>query len=290
MTKVEMIYPQGYCAGVKNAISVAKESKNKYPDRDIFILGNLVHNQIVINALEKMGIHTIKGNFDTALSNLKSGSVIIFPAHGHDEKYDQIAKNKGLIILDAVCFKVKQNASIIKDYVSKGHQVIYIGLNNHPETTACLSIDKNVRLYDINNHFDFTQIHDDLPLVINQTTLNFVELTSIHEEIKKHFPNAIIQNEICNSTRKRQEAIVNLADSVDLIVIVGDKASSNTNRLLEIAKSSHPNVESYLVSNVGELDKNSIINKKHIVISSGASTPSETINMIYEEIVNSFAK
>jgi len=290
MTKVEMIYPQGYCAGVKNAISIAKESKNKYPDKKIFILGNLVHNQIVINALEKMGISTISGDFENILNNLPKDSVIIFPAHGHDEKYDQIAESKGLIILDAVCFKVKQNASIIKDYIAKGHQVIYIGIKNHPETTACLSIDENVRLYDIKKDFDFSQISDDSPLVINQTTLNFLELTHIHDEIKKHFKNAIIQNEICNSTRKRQEAIVNLEDDVDLIVIVGDKASSNTNRLLEIARSAHPNAESYLVSNVGELDKNSIINKKHIAISSGASTPAETINMIYEEIVNTFAK
>ena len=290
MTKVEMIYPQGYCAGVKNAISVAKESKNQYPDKNIFILGNLVHNQIVIKALEKMGISTIPGDFENALNNLPENSVVIFPAHGHDEKYDQIAKDKGLIILDAVCFKVKQNAAIIKDYVSKGHQVIYIGIDKHPETVACLSIDKKVRLYDINKEFDFTQITDDAPLVINQTTLNILEIAHIHDAIKSHFNNAVIQNEICNSTRKRQEAIVNLPDDVDLIVIVGDKASSNTNRLLEIAKASHPKAESYLVSNVGELDKNTVINKNHIAISSGASTPTETINMVYEEIVNSFAK
>ena len=290
MTKVEMIYPQGYCAGVKNAISVAKQSKNQYPDKNIFILGNLVHNQIVIKALEKMGISTIPGDFENALNSLPANSVVIFPAHGHDEKYDQIAKDKGLIILDAVCFKVKQNAAIIKDYVSKGHQVIYIGIDKHPETVACLSIDKNVRLYDINKEFDFSQITDDAPLVINQTTLNILEIAHIHDAIKSHFNNAIIQNEICNSTRKRQEAIVNLPDDVDLIVIVGDKASSNTNRLLEIAKASHPKAESYLVSNVGELDKNTVINKNHIAISSGASTPTETINMVYEEIVNSFAK
>ena len=172
MTKVEMIYPQGYCAGVKNAISVAKESKDQYPDKNIFILGNLVHNQIVIKTLEKMGISTIPGDFENALNNLPANSVVIFPAHGHDEKYDRIAKDKGLIILDAVCFKVKQNAAIIKDYVSKGHQVIYIGIDKHPETVACLSIDKKVRLYDINKEFDFSQITDDAPLVINQTTLN----------------------------------------------------------------------------------------------------------------------
>ena len=290
MTKVEMIYPQGYCAGVKNAISVAKQSKIQYPDKNIFILGNLVHNQIVIKALEKMGISTIYDDFENALKELPSDSVVIFPAHGHDEKYDLIAKQRGLIVLDAVCFKVKQNAAIIKEYVSKGHQVIYIGINNHPETVACLSIDKNVILYDINKEFDFSQIKDEAPLVINQTTLNILELTHIHDEIKSHFARAIIQNEICNSTRKRQEAIVNLDKDVDLIVIVGDKASSNTNRLLEIAKSSHPNAESYLVSNVGELDKNVIINKNHIAISSGASTPTETINMVYEEIVNTFAK
>ena len=88
----------------------------------------------------------------------------------------------------------------------------------------------------------------------------------------------------------RQERIANLPNDVDLIVIVGDTASSNTNRLLEIAKKSHPNADSYLINNVGQLDKEKVRTKKHIVISSGASTPSETINMIYAYIVNCFSK
>ena len=143
MTKVEMIYPQGYCAGVRNAISIAKESKNLYPDKQIYILGFLVHNKIVINALTKMGITTIDcpaSEYENALKSLPEGSVIIFPAHGHDEKYNKLANDRNLVVLDAVCFKVKQNAQIIKDYIKDGHQVIYIGIKNHPETTACLSI------------------------------------------------------------------------------------------------------------------------------------------------------
>lgn len=293
MTKVEMLYPQGYCAGVKNAINIAKSSRENYPNNPIYILGYLVHNKQVTDSFEQLDIKTLysnNGDYTDIIKELEDDTVIIFPAHGHDEKYDEIAKDKGLIILDAVCPKVKQNSSIIKKELNEGHQVIYIGIGKHPETAASLSLGDNVLLFDIYKEFDYSSIKDDSPLVINQTTLNYLELTNVHNDIKNHIPNARFQNEICNSTRTRQERIVNLDEDVDMIVIVGDKASSNTNRLVEIAKSSHPNARCLLVSNINQLDKNEIVNKKHIVISSGASTPTETINMIYEEIINSFAK
>lgn len=293
MTKVEMLYPQGYCAGVKNAIAIAKESSEKYKGSPIFVMGYLVHNKEVINSLEQYGVKTlyaVDGNYEEMIKGLPDNSVIIFPAHGHEEKYDQIASQKNLIILDAVCPKVKQNENIIKNEIKNNHQVIYIGIGNHPETTASLSINENVILFDIKKEFNYSLISDKQPLVVNQTTLNYLELDKIHAEIKARIPEARFQNEICNSTRKRQETITNLSVDVDMIVIVGDLASSNTNRLLEIAKSSHPNATSVLVSNVGQLNKEIIVNKKHIVISSGASTPIETINMIYFEIVDAFAK
>lgn len=293
MTKVEMLYPQGYCAGVKNAIAIAKESSEKYKGSPIFVMGYLVHNKEVINSLEQYGVKTLyapDGNYEEMIKGLPDNSVIIFPAHGHEEKYDQIASQKNLIILDAVCPKVKQNENIIKNEIKNNHQVIYIGIGNHPETTASLSINGNVILFDINKEFNYSLVRDKQPLVVNQTTLNYLELDKIHAEIKTRIPEARFQNEICNSTRKRQETITNLPIDVDMIVIVGDLASSNTNRLLEIAKSSHPNATSVLVSNVGQLNKEIIVNKKHIVISSGASTPIETINMIYFEIVDAFAK
>lgn len=293
MVKVEMLYPQGYCAGVKNAIAIAKDTKEKNPTDNVYIVGYLVHNKEVVSYLENLGIITLhepNGNYEEIIKNLPENSIVIFPAHGHDEKYDEIAKNSNVRFYDAVCPKVRQNANIIKKEIGEKHQVIYIGISKHPETSASLSIDKDVILYDIHEEFDYSLIKDASPLVINQTTLNFEELKKIHSVIKEHILEARIQDEICNSTRMRQERIANLPHDVDLIVIVGDTASSNTNRLLEIARKTQPQAESYLVSNVGQLNTVNVSNKKHIVISSGASTPSDTINMIYEYLVNCFSK
>lgn len=293
MVIVENLSPKGYCAGVKYAIALALKSKEENPTKDVYVFGRLVHNNEVINFLESKGIKTLifeKKNAVQTIRNLPKKSILVFPAHGHNEALDLIAKENDIEIVDAVCPKVKQNNSIIKNEIKNGHQVIFLGISNHPETDASISIDENVILFDVNKEFDYSKVSDNSPLIVNQTTLNYVELSKMHEEIKKHLPNGRIQNEICNSTRIRQENIVNLKDDVDLILIVGDPLSSNTNRLLDVSKQFHRNIESKLISNVGQISKEEIINKKHIVISSGASTPIETINMIYSYIVNCFSK
>ena len=102
----------------------------------------------------------------------------------------------------------------------------------------------------------------------------------------KAIPNARIANEICGSTRLRQEAILSLDKDVDLIIVVGDNNSSNTRRLLEVAKASHPEVESLMIADASELDMRTCANKNHIVISSGASTPEDIIEAVYNKIVN----
>jgi len=280
--KVEILEPKGYCAGVTNAINLAIKAKKEHSNEDVFVLGMLVHNDLVINYLSKQGITVIENNVFERANILKDGSVVIFTAHGHTRSLHSLAVSKNFVIYDAICPKVEQNIKTIENNLRNGHQAIYIGIKNHPEAEASLSLDKNVLFYDIKNEFDFSLIKDDSPLVVNQTTLNVLDLKEIHALIKKEIPNARIENEICNATRRRQEAIIDLPNDVDAIVVVGDKKSSNSNRLLEIAKTSHPNASALMVSNADEIDINLIKNKNHVVISSGASTPLESINAIYD--------
>lgn len=287
--KVEIIEPKGYCSGVTNAIKIALKAKEEHPNKDVFVLGMLVHNEQVINFLEEQGIkvvYNINEDIVKYASFMPDESVIVFTAHGHDSRLDRLAESKKMVVYDAICPKVKQNIEIIRNNLKMGHQVIYIGIPNHPEAVASLSIGKNVFLYDAKQPFDFKQISDDSPLVVNQTTLNFLDLKDVHKNILNVFPNARINNEICAATRTRQQAVINLSDDVDLIIVVGDKKSSNCNRLLEIAKTSHPNVPSYLVSGPNDFDTRILINKNHVAISSGASTPLESINAIYDLIKN----
>lgn len=279
--KVEILKPVGYCAGVQNAINVAYIAKQENPDKDVYVLGMLVHNNFVVNQLNKKGIHT---TFD--LKEIPSGSVIIFSAHGHKKEFDVIAKEKELIVYDAICPKVLSNIELIKKNLSEGHEIIYIGQKGHPEAEACLSLSKKVILFSKNVLKNYQSIQDDSPLVINQTTLNILDIKDIHEEILRVLPHARIADEICGATRLRQEAIKNVSSDVDLIVVVGDVNSSNTRRLLEIAKQIHPQVMSTMISSADELEESLLQNKNHIVISSGASTPNEIIDAVYNKIIN----
>ena len=279
--KVEILNPKAYCAGVSRAIEIARKAKLKHQDKEVYVLGMLVHNNFVVKSLEEEGIKTAY-----IINDIPDGSVVIFSAHGHKEELDAKARKKKLIVYDSVCPKVLSNIKLIKENLAQGHQIIYIGQEGHPEAEACLSLNKKVILFHKNILKNYQSINDESPLVINQTTLNILDIKDIHEDIKKAFPQARIMDEICPSTRLRQEAIRNLDDDVDLIIVVGDTYSSNTRRLFEIAKQSHPEVASIMISSKDELDASLFANKNHIVISSGASTPMEIIDAVYNKIIN----
>ena len=286
--KVELVHPQGYCAGVINAIKIAYEAKNNNKDKNVYVLGALVHNDTVIKELNEYGIKTLIGDDDKELINsLNKGDVLIFTAHGHDPKLTELAKNKGLIIYDATCPKVESNMNKIKAEIESGHQVIYIGQQGHKETNAALSISNNVSLYDTKLLINYYLITDKSPLVINQTTLNFLSLNKIHGDIKAHIPGARIENEICAASRLRQNAILNISKDVDLIIIVGDSYSSNSHKLYDIGKDNFPNAQVIMVSNLDDLKDNYVItDKKKAALSSGASTPSHVVEEIEQYLIN----
>ena len=279
--KVEILNPKAYCAGVSNAIQTALKAKKEHFDKEVYVLGMLVHNNFVVSHLESQGIKTAYN-----IDDIPDGSVIIFTAHGHKRELDAIAKSKNLIVYDSVCPKVLHNIKLIEENLEKGHQIIYIGQEGHPEAEACLSLSKNVILFHKNILKNYQSIKDDSPLIINQTTLNILDIKDIHKALLEVFPKARIADEICPSTRLRQEAIQTLPNDVDLIIVVGDINSSNTRRLLEIAKQTHPSTTSVMISEAKELDLKLIKNKNHIVISSGASTPNEIIDEVYNLIKN----
>ena len=281
--EVALIKPQGYCAGVMQAIKLAVEAKEYNPNRNVFVLGMLVHNKIVIDELSRHGIKTLEGDNEINLINsLSKGDVIIFSAHGHDPKLDELAKSKGLIIYDATCPKVANNMNRIREEIKANHQVIYIGQNGHRETNAALSLSNNVSLYDTKLLINYQLITDKSPYVINQTTLNFIALEDIHNDIKKHIPGARIANEICAATRLRQEAILNIDKDTDLILIVGDQKSSNSKKLYDLAKEHYINSDVYLVRDLEDVKKLDLANKKKAAISSGASTPLFLVEEIHE--------
>lgn len=279
--KVEIIRPSGFCGGVKNAFNIVAKAKKEHPHKEIYILGLLVHNELILDYLTKEGVKTIY-----SIDEIKEGNVLIFSAHGHDEKLEEIAKKKNLVIYDATCFKVAANMNRIKKEINEGKEVIYIGVKGHAECEACLSISDKVHLYDIKSGIDYLSLKDNDYVVTNQTSLNINSLNKIHQEIKSHFPNATFVDEICDATRIRQEIVKNLDDSYDYFIVAGDTKSSNSTRLHEIFKETHPGVASQMVNSVEELDIETIKNKKSIAIMSGTSTPEFLIDAIYNKLIN----
>ena len=276
---VTLLKPIGHCFGVIKAIELARDVAKKYKDKNIYVFGLLVHNEEVTKYLEGLGIKTVdtsSNNPVDLLNNFTKDDIVIFTAHGHPLEYEQILNARGALFFDATCSKVKECFKQIKE----AGEVIYIGKNNHPETNAALTMNKNAYLYDIHNGFDYSLVKTDYPLVINQTTLSFIELETIHNEIKNKLPNAIFAEEICNATLLRQKAINELDKSVDALIIVGSKKSSNTMKLFDIAKAKHPDIQTLLVNNVDELKQYQL--GKNIAIASGTSTSIKTIKEIKE--------
>ena len=284
---VSLIKPQGFCSGVTKAVSIARQAKAEHPNENVYILGMLAHNQTLIDSLSKEGLITLSDIDEIkTLESLRKGDIVIFTAHGHSDEVEQKAKELGLIVYDATCFKVKSNLEKIKKEISANHQVIYIGQKGHKETNAALSISNNVSLYDTKLLINYYLITDKNPYVINQTTLNFQELNKFHQDILEHIPGARIENEICAATRLRQEAVSKIDADTDLIVVVGHQKSSNSNRLFEIAKNTFKDATVIMVNDLNELKEYNIESKKKAAIVSGASTPQFVVDNIYNYLLS----
>lgn len=287
--KIDIIQPSGYCFGVMNAINEAIKIKENYPFNNVYVLGELVHNEDVISFLNNHDIHTlvINNNEEEILKNLNTNDILIFSAHGHNEKLDELLKNKKITFFDTTCKNVRKNLDLIKENIDKG--IIYIGKENHAETKAAISISNKVILYDLDKGLDFSKITFKEPIIINQTTLSFLELNNIHKEILENIPKANIIDEICPVTRIRQENIINLKKDYDLLIIIGSKTSSNTNKLYELALKYHQNKKVLMIGSKKELFKLDLSNYQHVAIFSGTSTPNEIINEVKQYLEEEYS-
>ena len=281
---IKLLKPIAHCYGVINAINLAKSIAKDHQGQNIYVFGLLVHNDEVTKDLLDLGIKTIDLTNKNPLEELKKfnkNDIVIFTAHGHPDAYEKVLKERDVTYFDATCPKVKECFNIIKE----AKETIYIGKKNHPEANAALTMNDNVYFYDIHEKFDYSVVKTLSPLIINQTTLSFLELKDIHQEIKEHLPEARIVDEICDATLLRQKAINELDKDIDTIIIVGSKKSSNTMKLYEVATNRHPDKHTYLLESVEDAKK-ADIKFINAVIASGTSTPLNTINQIKNYLEN----
>lgn len=275
--KITKITPRGFCQGVVSAWMTAKKIKEENPNKKVYMIGWLVHNKSLIDSLHELGIETIDdtntSRYDIVNSFKKNkNEIIIFSAHGTDERAIELAKNKSLIFFDTTCEYVKKTQEIIKDKIKDNYKIIFIGKSNHPETISILSIDKSIIF--IENEEDINKItfnKNEKYFLTNQTTISIYDFYKIIKKLKIILPRIEIKNDICTATQERQEAIINMDNSVDLLIVVGDKKSNNSNKLRDLGE--EKGIESYLINDEKDLNDKWFKNKKHVAITSGASTP-----------------
>ena len=278
---VKAVVPRGYCKGVVRAIQLAKEVHNV--PHPIYILGMIVHNQYIVNALEDLGIQTIDKKGKTRLElldEINEGTVII-TAHGASDEVFNKAKDKGLYIIDASCLDVIKTHDLIKEKLSQGYEILYIGKNGHPEAEGAISIDKK-RIHLITNKEDIDkQDKNNHYVITNQTTMSLYDVYDLCEYAKQNLPHVSIEKETCKATQIRQEAIASLDDDIDIVFIIGDPHSNNTKKLAMIA-SKKSDKDVYMIESINDLDIEVLKNKKKAAVSSGASTPTYLTNQVID--------
>lgn len=273
------VIPRGYCQGVVRAIRIAKETVQNNPGVKVSMLGMIVHNQYVVDACEELGIVFVEETGKSRLELLDriDSGIVIFTAHGISDAVKAKAIAKGLTIVDASCPDVIKTHELVQAHCAKGGDVLYIGKKGHPESEGTVGLSDRVHLItsceDLGNLND---LHD--VLITNQTTLSLLDSKQIIDAAKKKYPDAVIAEEICNATRIRQDAVMKLKD-IDLLIVVGDKRSNNSNQLKEIGLRSGVK-EALLIDSIEDLKESQIKEKDRIAVTSGSSTPNELTQQV----------
>ena len=268
------ISPRGYCYGVVDAMVVARNAAlDKTLPRPIYILGMIVHNKHVTDAFEEEGIITLDGkNRKEILEKVDKGTVI-FTAHGISPEVRELAKQKGLVTIDATCPDVTRTHELIRTKEEEGFQVIYIGKKGHPEPEGAVGVAPSiVHLVETVADVDALELHAEKIVVTNQTTMSQWDVKHVMERVKQKYPHVEIHNEICNATQVRQEAVATQAQQADVLIVVGDPKSNNSNRLAQVSEEIAA-TRAYRIADITELDLDWIKDAKIVAVTSGASTP-----------------
>lgn len=271
----------GFCFGVSNAVSKTKQLLET--KENVCCLGELVHNKQVTDELESKGL-TIINKVEEAKKN------VIIRAHGEPKETYKKAKDLDLNILDLTCPKVLKIHNIAEEYVSKGYYIFLVGQKEHPEIIGTISYcGKNSNVIETKEEIskklqDFYESNINKLLILSQTTFSMEKFNNIVTEIKEQLSNKNIEmeikNTICNATKLRQEETSEIAKKVDIMIIIGGKNSSNTNKLYQISKQYCKN--SMLIETEHELDIEYVKKFQKIGIAAGASTSQKSIDSVVE--------
>ena len=282
--KIYLASPRGFCAGVKRAIEIVEKAINKY-GTPVYVRHEIVHNKQVVDELKKKG-----AIFVDELSDIKDCSrPVIFSAHGVPKSVPDEARLKNLSYVDATCPLVSKVHRESEQLNKKGYEIFLIGHKNHPEvigTMGQLPIG-SIKLIETKSDVENLKLDNfKKPLAyITQTTLSVDDTAEIIHMLKNKFPKikGPIKEDICYATTNRQSAVKEIASKCDLFFVVGSRNSSNSVRLVEVAKKAGCN-NSHLMHSEKEIPFDEIENSSTIGISSGASAPEKLVQALLDNL------
>jgi 4-hydroxy-3-methylbut-2-en-1-yl diphosphate reductase len=278
--RVLLAQPRGFCAGVVRAIDIVNRSLEKF-GAPVYVRHEIVHNRHVVEALERKGAVFVEN-----LDEIPDGAVTIFSAHGVAQSIIDEAKARGLPVLDATCPLVTKVHIQGKRYVARGRILILIGHAGHPEVEGTIGqVGGPVHLVSTIEDVTRLAIPDDAPVAyVTQTTLSVDDTRGVIAALHSRFSNLQGPDvaDICYATQHRQSGVRQLCDVVDLLLVVGSKNSSNSNRLREIGI--EKGIPSYLIADGKELDPAWLVGVKTVGLTAGASAPEELVFDVIEAL------
>ena len=278
--KVSLASAMGTCFGVQDAINLAMSPEFH---SDLTIVGQLVHNPQVSESLKKNGVSLVPGIED--IDKIKTKKVMI-TAHGTADKTKKQLDDAGFVVFDASCPLVMRVHQTIKSLVAKGYFPVVIGQEDHVEVKGIVGdLDEHVV---INNEEDFSKIRKTGKRklgIVSQTTQQTDRVEDLVKKIRAldYVDEVSFVNTICQPTRDRQVAVHELADQVDLMIVIGGFNSSNTKKLVQVC--TEKGVEAHHIESFHQLNQEWFIGKQHVGITAGTSTPEDVINQVHTEIL-----
>jgi len=278
--RVVLAQPRGFCAGVVRAIDIVERAIEKYGE-PVYVRHEIVHNRHVVETLKSKG-----ARFVEELDEVPDGAVTIFSAHGVPQAVVKDAEARNLPILDATCPLVSKVHSQGKRYVGSGRTLVLIGHAGHPEVEGTMGqVGAPVHLVQSETDVEALTIPAGTPVAyVTQTTLSIDDTRGVIAALKKKFHDIVgpETTDICYATQNRQQAVRELCRIADVILVVGAKNSSNSNRLCEIGKENGK--PSYLINDGGELDPAWVKGYATIGITAGASAPEALVENVIDAL------
>ena len=275
----------GFCFGVRRAVELAEKALAENPDKTVYSLGPLIHNENALRALEEKGLHILE---EADIAGLEEGSVVIIRAHGVAPSVTDALEAKNCKIVDATCPRVKASQKMVERYSSENDYVVLTGDRNHGEVIGIAGYagENFSQLQDFEEAQSFAISDSDKKNVIllSQTTYSPKEFEKIENLFRSKFRNLAVMNTICPATNERQQALIELCSKVEGVLVVGGKNSANTKRLYQTAAANcHQAAHIQSATDIPQ----EFFNLKTIGITAGASTPDEIIEDVENGLLTS---